>query len=234
MMRFWLHLTIPLAVVLASLPAGAQRQRIAALDIFDGMIHFESRQLEAAPSVNDYHCVLNEVTVRAGTDNEETARKDLYYMIPTFQLQLVDDQPVFYFDDDLLILLLESVDLTREPDAEVNGVDCYTIRTRPKDPAFRQYNRIYYVAKDDFRHIRTVASHANRDLDELRTQIDYVYDEVGGFTLVVEQTAETRDGEGNLVATTITTYTDYEFGLGLDVEFFTSYVGDKRPNPPLS
>jgi hypothetical protein len=133
-----------------------------------------------------------------------------------------------------MIVFLESVDLTREREARINDVDCYAIRSTPKDPAFAQYNRLYYVARDDFRHVRTVATHSTREYDNLSTTIDYTYAPAGDFILLSQTVAETKDNDGNVLATVTTDYTDYEFALGLDIEWFASRVEDWRPNPSLN
>ncbi len=221
-------------VIVAGAASGAGAPQLSALEIFDGMIHYEGDQLAADPGINDYRCKLAETTVRAGVDAKEILEKDLYFMEPVTQMQLIEDQPAFYFNDNLLVVLLESVDLVRQRDAEVNDIACYVIRTTPRDPAFAQYNRTYYVAKDDFRHVRTLATHATREFENLNTTISYTYGPADKFILLLETVAEAKDPDGNLLATTTTAYTDYEFGLGLDNEFFANYVEGKTPNVPLN
>jgi len=221
-----------LFVLLSAFPAGADE--LTAIDIFDGMIHYENDQLYSSLDIRDYSCNVMEVTRRTSVGTREIVEKTLYFMTPTVQLQLIDDQAVFYFDDDLLIVLLESVELERLGDTEIDDVECYAIRSTPLDPAFARYNRVYYVAKDDFRHVRTVANHATRDFDNLETEINYTYDEVGQFVMLAETIAETYDDNDNLLATVTTTYSEYEFGLGLNMDFFIQYVEDVSVNPPLN
>ncbi len=208
-------------------------QALSAIEIFDGMIHYENDQLDSHPSIEDYHCILTETTVRSGSSVRTIMEKDLYFMVPTFQLQLIDDKPAFYFDDTLLIVLLGSVELRRERDATIDDVDCYVIRTTPLDEAFRKYNRLYFVSMEDFRHVRTVSHHATNEYDDLTTEINYTYGEVGPFTLLIETSAETTDREDNPLATVTTTYTDYEFDVGLDFEWFLDNV-EGTPYPPLN
>jgi len=212
----------------------ADADQLSAIEIYDGMIHYEGDQLLQSPSIDDYKCHITETTVRTGVEARQIIEKELYFMEPTFQLQLIDDEPVFYFDDDLMIVYLESVDLSRERDAEIDGVDCYAIRSTPKDPAFSRYNRIYYVAREDFRHVRTIATHSTRDYDNLTTTINYTYASVEDFVLLTQTISETKDENNNTIATVTTEYTDYEFGLGLDIEWFASRVEGWRPNPSLN
>jgi hypothetical protein len=231
MLRKLVPLSMILMFAMLSLPASAVE--LTALDIFDGMIHYENDQLSKDPQIQDFHCVITETTAREAITHPEVIIKDYYFMVPTFQLQLIDDQAAFYFDDDLLIVLLESVDLVRERDAEIDDIPCYVIRSVPKDPAFSRYNRTYYVAQDDFRHIRTVSEHSTRELDNLNTVINYTYGTFGEFVLMSGTTSETLDENDNLLATVTTVYSDYEFGVGLDLEFFTAYVEGRTPNAPL-
>jgi hypothetical protein len=221
------------AFLLFSVNSPAKAVELSALDIFDSMIHFESDQLTTTPSTRDYHCSILETTTRTTVETREIKNKDLYFMVPTFQLQLIDNEPVFYFDDDLLIVLLESVDLQKLRDAVINDIPCYVIKSIPKDPAFAIYNRTYYVAQDNFRHVRTVAEHATLDYDNLNTVIDYTYDTFDGFTLLSKTVSETRDSNSNVLATVTTEYSNYEFGLGLTIDFFANYLQDTSPNTPL-
>ena len=229
---------IVIMLILLSVFFGAQiadaQQQLTAIEIYDGMIHYEGDQLLQSPSIDDYHCTVLETTVRTSVEAREIIRKDLYFMEPTFQIQLIEDQPAFYFDDDLMIVFLESVDLTRERDVRIDDVDCFAIRSTPKDPAFARYNRIYYVAKEDYRHIKTVATHSTREYDNLTTTINYTYAPQEDFVLLSQTNSETRDDNGNVLATVTTEYTDYEFGLGLDIEWFASRVEESRPNPSLN
>ena len=232
MMRIPVFLTTILLLLMVVTSAGADE--LSAIEIFDGMIHYESDQLTTTASTRDYFCAMTETTVRTGIGAREIIDKEYYFMVPTFQLQLIDGQPVFYFDDDLLIVLLESVELQKLRDAEIDGVNCYVIKSIPKDPAFARYNRTYYVAQDDFRHVRTIAEHATYELDNIHTIIDYTYDSFENFTLLSHTVAETRDENDNLIATVTTDYTNYEFGLGLSLAFYMDLLEDTDINIPLN
>jgi hypothetical protein len=87
---------------------------------------------------------------------------------------------------------------------------------------------------DDFRHLRTIAEHANRTYDNLNTVIDYTYDTFEEFTLLSKTVSETRDANSNVLATVTTEYSNYEFGLGLTIDFFSGYLQDSSPNLPLN
>ncbi len=232
MSRIPIIASLVMLALFCAMPADADR--LSAIEIYDGMIHYESDQLATSPNINDYHCKVTEITTRTAVDTNDVVEKDLYFMAPTFQLQMVDDEPMYYFDDDLMIVFLESMELERERDAEIDGVACYVIRTTPKDPAFAMYNRLYYIAQEDFRKVRTVATHSTRQYENLVTTINYTYGQVDGFTLLIGTTSEVRDANGNLIATVRTEYTDYEFGLGLDIEFFSEKLAGWRPNPSLN
>ena len=55
------------------------------------------------------------------------------------------------------------------------------------------------------------------------------------FVLLTGTLKEARDDNDNLLATVITTYTDYEFGLGLTVDDFISWTEDSAdPIPPMN
>jgi hypothetical protein len=237
MFRIGIIITVLLTLVLCS-PATAAEGQLTAQQVFDKMIHYEYDQLSKVPSITDYRCDLTETTVRPGNPQREVVDKILYFMVPMFQLQMVGDEPVFYFDQDLMLILLDSVELARDRDQTVNEIPCYSITTRPSNPAYRAYSRTYLIAKDDFRHVRTISHHASEQIDNLTTQIDYTYGDVGGetgdFKLLVKTVAETKDADNNLIATVTAEYKDYQFGVGLDVQFFTDRVGNRSPNLPQS
>jgi len=216
--------------IFASNPASSET--ITPETIFDKMIHYEGDQLIKTPSITDFQCKLIESTVRPDAVQPEVSEKTLFFMVPVFQLQMVGEEPVFYFDQDLMLLLLDTVELNRGRDETVDGVDCYAITSTPKNPAFRTHTRTFYVAKDDYRHVRTVSHHSSEQMDNLTTQIDYTYGEVEDFKLLSQTKAETKDENSNIVATTTAVYSDYEFGIGLTVEFFTERVGNRQPNNP--
>ncbi len=232
MSRITAVLTMFMLMTLISMPVGADQ--LSAIEIFDGMIHYEGDQLYKKPAINDYRCHITETTARTGISAREIIEKDLYFMVPTFQLQLIDNKPAFYFDDDLLIVLLESVELERKNNQTIDEVECYQIRTIPKDPAYNRYNRTYFVAVDDFRHVRTIAHHSTREFDDLTTTIDYSYGQIEDFIMLTGTVARTSDENDNVLATVTTEYAHYEFGLGLDMEFFMNYVGDTEPQIPLN
>lgn len=221
---------ICIMVLIAAVPA--RSETVSAETIFDKMIHYEGDQLSTSPSITDFQCKITESTTRPQVTDPEVKEKILYFMVPVFQLQMVGEEPVFYFDQDLMLLLLDTVELTRGRDETLNDVECYSITSTPKNPAYRTQTRTYFVAKDDYRHIRTVSHHNSDRMDNLTTQIDYVYGDFQGCNLLAQTTAETKDVDKNLVATTTAVYSDYEFGLGLTTEFFTEKVGNRQPNNP--
>jgi hypothetical protein len=232
-MRRILIILIALAIPLIAAPS-AQSVNITAQDIFDKMIHYECDQLAVSPNVSDYQCSITETTVRPGSPERQVIDKTLFFMVPMFQLQLVGEEPVFYFDQDLMLVLLDSMELVRDNDAIIGDVPCYVIMTRPVNPAYRQYSRTYYVAQDDYRHVRTISHHASEDRDDLITQIDYTYSPVEGFKLLTKTVALTKDENDIEIATVTDEYKDYQFSVGLSMEFFTNYVGNREPNLPQS
>jgi hypothetical protein len=217
-------------VLIAAVPAHSET--VTAEAIFDKMIHYEGDQLSTSPSITDFRCKITETTTRPQVTEPEVKEKTFYFMVPVFQLQMMGEEPVFYFDQDQMLLRLVTNELTRGRDETVNDVDCYVITLTPKNPAYRSRIKTYYVAKDDYRHIRTVTHHSSDTMDNLTTQIDYVYGDFQGCSLLAQATAETKDADGNLIATTTAVYSDYEFGLGLTTEFFTEKVGNRQPNNP--
>jgi hypothetical protein len=230
MTRIPVFLTIIISFIMLNVTAGADE--LTAIDIFDGMIYYESDQLTTTPSIRDYKCMIIATSVRAGGRTQEIVEKSLYFMVPAFQLQLFEDKPVFYFDHDLLIVLLESHELTRQRDEVIEDAPCYAIRLTPLDPAFAHYYKTYYVAQDDFRHIRTIVKESDYRYDNLTTEINYTYETVGIFNLLSQTVAEINDENDNLLATVTTDYTDYEFGIGLSIDFFTNYLEGTNPTIP--
>jgi len=218
-------------VMVAGTASGAGAPQLSALEIFDGMIHYECDQLAKEPNTSDYHCKVTQTVEKAGTRTMETVEKDLYFMIPIYQLHISDGKPVYYVDDDLLVITLEGNELRRERDVKIDGVDCYAIRTTPVDPAFSRFNVIYCVAKDDFRHVRTTKHGSSSELDNTITTSDYTYGPAGSFTLLQKTVAVTTDTEGTVLHTVTAEYTDYEFNIGLTLEFFAEWLADWRPNP---
>lgn len=224
---------ILMITMLMFLGAGrASAEELTAMMIFDYMIHYESDQLTNSPSIEDYHCKVTQATQRTGISVSESVVKDLFFMVPTFQLYVVDGEPMGYFDDDMLMVLLETNELTRERDQTINGIACYGVKTVPIDPAFAQYSRTYFVARDDFRHVRTVSHHANAHYDHLYTTIDYEYEMVDDFLLLSRTVAETKDENENVLAVITSTYSDYDFGLNLDLQFFKDIL-DRVGGEPI-
>lgn len=207
-------------------------EQMTAEKIFDRMIHYEYDQLSKVPSITDYTCKVTETTIRPGNTKKEVTNKVLYFMIPMFQLQTINDEPAFYFDQDLMLMRLDSLSLKREKDAKINDVDCYVITTRQRDPAYKAYYITYYIAKDDFRRVRTISHHASDEMDNLTTTIEYTYGPVDKFTLLISTYAETKDKNDKLIAITNAEYKDYKFGIGLDVKFFSEHVGNRKLRRP--
>ena len=183
--------------------------------IFDKMIHYESDQLAKVPSTNDYRCKLTETTVNAGSLQRGIVDKTVYFMVPMFQLQttMVEpsppeygsppaepqqliEQPVLYSDQDQELYFLDSRKLTKEKDTVINNVPCYAITLTPLNPVYKAYYATYSIAKDDFRHIRTVSHHASDTMDNLVTEIDYTYGTFNGFNLLKETVAITKSDKG--------------------------------------
>jgi hypothetical protein len=234
MNRFAVLSITVLSILLISVCAVAQEQPRTATDIFEGMIYYENDQLEGNPRIDDYHCTKTETTVRSGSPIQEIVTKDIFFMVPGYYLELIGEEPVFYRDVSDIGNHLYVVDLNRLRDTKIGDIDCYVIQMVPKDAAFRTYTKTYYVAQEDFRKVRTVSINANDELDDLTTEINYTYGEINGFMLLTGEIAAWSDNEGNVVATVTTEYTDYEFGIGLDEQFFASYRESHSINPPMT
>jgi hypothetical protein len=188
------------------------------------MIYYENDQLATQPDISDYHCTVTQTITRAGTRITEEMVKDIYFMLPAYQIHLIDDTPAYYFDNDAILVTLESMDLERHRDATTDGVDCYVLKATPLDAAFARFHTMYYVAKDDFRHVMTVKLGSSDELDITTTTLSYTYGPAGPFQLTQRILAETFDEQGTLIHTVDAVYSDYEFGLGLDVEFFINPI----------
>ncbi|MCK4719882.1 hypothetical protein KAU08_04445, partial [bacterium] len=68
--------------------------------------------------------------------------------------------------------------------------------------------------------------------DNLTTVINYTYETFGIFNLLSQTVSEIRDENDNPLATVTTDYTDYEFGIGLSIDFFTNYLEGTNPTIP--
>ncbi len=224
MYRFQIIAVMLLLALVSSSPAVADD--LTAQEIFEGMIYYENDQLVAQPDISDYHCTVTQTVTRAGARITEEMVKDIYFMIPAFQLHFIDGTPAYYFDNDAILVTLESMELDRLRDATNNDVDCYVLMATPTDPAFARFNTTYYVAKDDFRHVMTVKFGSSDQLDTTTTTLNYTYGPAGPFQLTQRILAETFNEEGALIHTVDAVYTDYEFGLGLDIEFFINPIMD--------
>jgi len=222
------------AVILFATAVSAQADRLTALEIFEGMIYYENDQLETNPRITDYYCIKTETMVRTRSATQEIVVKDIYFMVPGYYLEMIGENPAFYRDVTDVGNHLMIVDLGKLRDERVNGIDCYVIQMAPKDPAYKKYVKTYYVAKDDFRKIKTVSLNANDEMDDLKTEITYSYGEFDGFRLLSGEEAVWTDKDGNTLATVTTVYSDYEFNVGLDDKFFASHREGKTVIPPLT
>jgi len=229
MARVAVILMVLFFVLLVAHPANADQ--LSAQEIFEGMIYYENDQLDKDPGASDFHCKVTQTLQRTGSRTVEVMEKDYYFMVPIFQLHLLDDEPIFYYDSDLLVVTLESSELQRMRDEELNGVDCYVIRSTPVDLVYARFSTIYYVAKDDYRHVRTVKHGSSSEADDITTVLDYAYQAVGPYTFLEQTIAQTSDAEGNPLHTVTAVYSDYEFDVGLDLAFFADYLDKYRPNP---
>ena len=224
------YLLAVLLLLIGSMPSMADE--LTAQEIFEGMIYYENDQLESNTDYTDYHCRVVQTKETTGVRATESLEKDLYFMVPAYQLHMIGGTPAYYFDSDAIIITLESLDMERLRDATINDVDCYVIRGTPKDPAFARFNTTYYVAKDDFRHVRTVKLGSNDEYDSTTTVLDYTYGPEGPCNMVQNIVATTSTPDGNVIYTVNAVYSDYEYNIGLDVEFFLSaFEGEGQPNP---
>jgi len=230
MIRITVLFMVPLLLMVAALPVSADQ--LTAQEIFEGMVYYENDQLESQPDTTDYHCTVIQTISRPGIRVTESIAKDLYFMVPVFQLHMIDEVPAYYFDSDAIIITLESMDIERLRDATVGEIECYVIKATPRDLAFARFNTTYYVAMDNFRHVYTEKYGSNNQYDLTITKLDYTYGTEGPFTLVQNILAETKDPEGNVLFAVEAVYSDYEFNVGLDLEFFISaFEGESHPNP---
>jgi len=199
---------------------------LTAQDIFEGMVYYENDQLEAA-GLNDYHCICTQTGSRA----MQVLEKDVYFMVPVYQLHMYDGKPAYIFEPDAIITTLEIQTLDRLRDTKIGDVDCYVIRLTPFEAAFERYPSTHYVAKDDFRKIRTLNYASTDELDRVLKILDYTYSEVNGMMLLKTTVVKTEDEEGNLIHTVTAEYTDYEFDTGLTEQFFKQFDSDISINP---
>jgi len=228
MHRMFTTLALALLALTVCLPVFGDE--FTAQDIFEGMIYYDNDQLEGS-NVHDYHCVVTQTIEVPGSRTLQVMVKDVYFMVPMYQLDLYDDEPAHIFEPDALITTLEIQELERLRDTSIDDVDCFVIRLTPRDAAFQRFPSTYYLEKDDFRKIRTVNFGTSADFDRVRKVLDYTYAEVEDFMLLDTIVALTEDPDGMLLHTVTAVYTDYEFDIGLTEEFFRQYTGDITVNP---
>jgi len=203
---------------------------LTAQDIFEGMIYYENDQLEAA-GINDYHCTCTQTIVFPGSRAMQVMEKDVYFMVPVYQLDMYDGKPAHIFEPDAIITTLEIQTLERLRDTKIGDVDCYVIRLTPFEAAFVRFPSTHYVAKDDFRKIRTLNYGSTDEFDRVLKTLDYTYSEVNGMMLLKTIAVKTEDEEGNLLHTVTAEYTDYEFDTGLTEQFFKQFDSEISINP---
>jgi hypothetical protein len=219
---------LPVILLLLVTPP-AWSEALSAEQIYDKLVHYESDQLATVPSITDYTCTLTESETRPGIPDKQTMVKTIYFMIPVYQLQMLGDEPVFFFDQSSMLLLLENYILVKDHDAKIGDVDCWVITLKPKNPAFKTRLQTYYVAKEDSRLVRFINHHPTDQYDDVLTIWNYTYGPAGQFKLRVSVTSETKDLKGNLLSSTVGKYTDYKFNIGLDYKFFADKIENRRP-----
>ncbi len=228
------RLIFPILVLLIITATGypSYADDITAQEIFESMIYYDSDQLETRPGTTNYHCTIIQKKERVGSGTYEIMEKEYYFMTPAYSIDFYDETPAHYYDPDGILATLETQQLDKLRDETINSVDCYVIRLTPKDPIYRDFPSTYYVAKDDFRHVRTVNHSSIPEYLNVIKTLDYRYTEVEDFTLITEIVVNINDVEGNLLYTVTAAYVDYEFNVdGIDLEFFLENSGDMTVNP---
>ncbi|MEO7994416.1 MAG: hypothetical protein ABI743_08450 [bacterium] len=190
------------------------------------MLYFEYAQ-----GVQDYTAEVLETTTDARTGEQMAVRKNLYFLAPATTLTLRDGKAVNYLDNELFGRFLNGVDLAFEKDAMVNGTRCKVVRVTPREGAFKDNIKYYYLAADDFRKIRIRAIKTDSDLKKFWFTNDFTYKTYpGGYFLVLQTEAIVTTDTNIEMSRTKATFVKYEINTGLDGAFMQAYLKDVKLN----
>ncbi|HYE78975.1 MAG TPA: hypothetical protein VEI97_13405 [bacterium] len=189
---------------------------------------------ELAQGIQDYTAEVVETTTDARTGTRNTVRKELYFLAPARNLTLVDGVASSYIDTDLFGRFLDGVDLSFQKGEVINGVPCHVVKVVPREGAFRENVKYYYVAQDDFRKIRIRAiktDFTGREPIKYWFTNDFSYRTYEGkYTLPLTTDATLATWTGITVSTTKAAFNRYQINTGLREEFFTRYLKDAKFN----
>jgi hypothetical protein len=217
---------ILLAFLLVPAFAGAQGitdSLITAEVILDGMTHFDADQ-----GLKDYTVDISETTTLPDNPEVNQREKTLYFMAPNVYLTTINDKPVVYTNDASFSLLLSLNDLKRDKDVVIDGISCFKVIRTPKDPEYKKYTETFYVAKDDYRRIRTERITSELHYDYILSQKDYNYsqyqDKGDTWTLVSSRHVVDLDRKGAKLMEQTEQYSNYRFNTGLTQSFFDNIL----------
>jgi len=203
----------------------ADRASLTPALVLANMIYFEFAQ-----GVIDYQVEVIETETDLRSDAKTTTRKQIYFLSPATTLTLQDGKALNMLSAELFGRFLDGVDLAFEKDEVVNGIPCYVVRVNPKEGAFKDNAKYYYLAQDDFRKIRIRAIKSDSIQQKKYWFInDFTYrttDE--GFLLLSSTQARLETWEQIAITATQATFQKYAINRGLDASFFTPYLKDMK------
>jgi hypothetical protein len=222
-----LILVFMLAGVSASNAGGIADERLTPEIILDGMTHFEADQ-----GIKDYKVKILEVTRETGRPEIIQVEKEVYFMAPNVKLTMIDEQPKGYADDSSFQVFLSMMDIERKKDTEIDGEDCFVVVATPRDIGLKRYTNTYYVAKSDYRKMRSEIIMSDRTFQFVSYHTDFIYEDMeeGEDTFRVVKSSETivRDMDDNEVRAQTNLFREYEFNIGLTQKFFDKILEDYK------
>lgn len=205
---------------------GVRRGEVTPALALANMIYFEYAQ-----GIHDYRAEVLETSNDLRSGDTTTTRKLMFYLAPATTLTLLDGEPLNFLSADLFRQFLDGVELAFEKEEEVRGVPCYVVRVTPKEGAFRENIKHYYLAKEDFRKMRIRAIKTDSDLRKFWFINDFHYKtHPGGWLLPHNTQAQLLTWEEIPVNQTQAVFLKYEVNKGLQESFFDRYVQDKKFN----
>lgn len=205
-------------------PKDEEKKPLTPEDALKKMLRYEYSQ-----GILDYSVNVIEVTEKGTGGKTESVEKQIYFLAPTRFLTLKDTIPIYYIDEYLFEKIMREVTIDFVADENVNGVDCYVIKMKPKEKAFEKNVKHYYVAKDDFRKIRIESVRHNAQGVEIYNVTDFYYRVVDGrYTVPLRSESRLYDDRDFLLQTTIATFMNWKFNIGLTQSFFDNKLKDYK------
>jgi hypothetical protein len=188
------------------------------------MLRFEYSQ-----GILDYSVEVIEVTEKGVGIKTDSIQKEIYFLSPSRFLTLKDGIPIYYIDEYLFEKIMREVEIDFEKDEKINEVDCYVVRMKPREKVFEKNVKFYYVAKDDYRKIRIESTRYNAAGVAIFNVTDFLYRRINNkYTVPLRSESRTYDSRDFLLQSTIATFMNWKFNVGLTSSFFDAKLKDYK------